>query len=257
MTNKTINWYIGTSGFSYNHWRGIFYPADLPINKRFPFYMEKFSTVEINATFYRNPSEKLLEGWYAKTPPDFKFAIKVNRLITHQRKLVGIQGILDSFIKKTRRLKEKLAVLLYQLPPSMKKENDFDLLADFLKLLPSDLNHTIEFRHDSWSCDEVFDLLKKFNVAYCIVSAPQLKCCLQPTAPFTYIRMHGITDWYAYNYTESDLKWWAKQISQFIKNRLHGYIYFNNDYQAFAPSNAQRLKQLLKKALEKQEISIH
>lgn len=237
---------LGTSGWSYNHWNGLFYPEEIPLNKRFTHYQTQFSTVEINATFYHLPPEKTFIKWQKETGKNFIFAIKSSRVITHFKKLKNIEKPLNLFLSRVRLLKKKLGVILYQLPPSYKRTaNNLKKLEAFLELLPKNLRQVVEFRDDSWSTGETYKLLKKYRIAYCIISAPDLSCNLKATTNFVYIRLHGISNLYAYNYTENDLKWWTGEIKKFLKQKKDCYVYFNNDARAYAPFNALRLQELI------------
>ena len=164
----TVPIYIGTSGWYYDHWENILYPPGLPKGKRFDTYIQEFITVEINATFYRIPSDSMVNGWYSKAPPDFIFSVKANKLITHNRKLKNTTEILNSFLNSISLLKEKLGIILFQLPPSLKQ--DLSLLEDFLNQLSPTLKYCIEFRHASWEHDKSYEILEKSNVGHVVVS---------------------------------------------------------------------------------------
>ncbi|MEW6686786.1 MAG: DUF72 domain-containing protein [Candidatus Edwardsbacteria bacterium] len=236
--------YIGTSGWVYEHWDGLFYPTGLSSEGKFAYYQEFFNTVEVNYSFYRLPSEKAIAHWKEITPPDFVFSLKASRNITHRGKLEKSGYFLRMFLNRVKPLGEKLGPILFQFPPNFKK--DKDRLINFLNLLPSGLRTTIEFRNDSWNNPEIFDLLKEKMVAYCIISAPQLETRLEITALFVYIRLHGAKAWYASCYTDSELKWWAKKIKEILSDGLDVYIYFNNDFRAYAVKNALKLKEIMK-----------
>ena len=146
--------HVGCSGWVYRHWRGIFYPEGLPQRRWFERYAEEFDTVEINASFYRLPLASTFDGWRDKAPPGFRYAVKVNRFITHMKKLVDCEESLDAFVALARPLRQTLGPLLYQLPPSLHK--DLSRLEAFLERLPADLEQVVEFRHSSWYDDEVW-----------------------------------------------------------------------------------------------------
>jgi uncharacterized protein YecE (DUF72 family) len=234
--------WLGTSGFSYGHWVGRFYPPDLPRHGWLEYYAKYFDTVELNVTFYRLPTERALTAWYRRTPSHFIFALKGNRLITHQKKLRGVEGLIRRFYQLADMLKEKRGPILWQLPPSLRK--DVDLLSSFLNQLNPKYENVIEFRHISWFCDEIYELLNRFSVGYCIVSCPDFPTHLQVTVPWAYIRWHGLGNWYRYDYTRRELERWAEQIRQLKAERVYGY--FNNDYNAWAPKNCLELKTLTK-----------
>jgi len=238
-----MNWLIGTSGWSYEHWRGVFYPEELRNKDWLSFYTQTFSTVEVNSTFYHVPQDKTMDAWRDNTPEDFVFSLKMNRLITHHKKLKGVNGLLKQFLDKAARLGDKLGVVLHQIPPSVAK--DVPLLAAYIKLLPKEMRHAVEFRHESWSDEETFTLLESEGVAYCIISAPDLATHLRATAPFAYIRMHGQGGWYASCYGDADLKKWALEIRKLAKEKRDGYVYFNNDYRGYAVQNALTLRNML------------
>ncbi len=246
--------YISTSGWYYEHWAGAFYPEDISSNERLQFIATKFNTVEVNMSFYRTPQEKMLKKWKEKTSDDFIFAMKMNRYITHLLKLKNVEEPLNRSIQRYRVLNDKLGVILYQLPPSLKK--DIGLLRDFLELLPKDIRHAVEFRNDTWICKETFAILEKLNVAYCIVSAPKLKCELEITSKFSYIRFHGVDEWYRYNYTNKELEWWAEKICGFMNKGIDVFAYFNNDFEAYAPFNALKLRELVNAKIEIEKLEI-
>lgn len=240
MTDK---WYIGTSGWSYEHWRERFYPGDLKQIDWLGYYARHFGTVEINATFYRLPSEGMLIGWSKRTPSGFRFAIKGSRRITHSHKLRDIGAPLQVFLERISLIKEKVLCILWQLPPSL--QFDLPLLEQFCSQLPASFRYAIEFRHASWIQDRTFDLLARYNIAHCTISAPGLPCNLTATTDFVYIRFHGINGWYSYQYSEADLFWWRDRIKAMGESVDKVLGYFNNDYEAYAVRNALRLKELL------------
>lgn len=242
--NSLSTVYIGTSGYSYKHWLGTFYPQGLPADRWLTYYAEHFNTVEVNYSFYHIPSQKTLKGWVQKTPIPFRFALKASRGITHRGYPDRSGGLVQIFTNRARILGGKLGAILYQFPARL--SYDPAILERFLGLLPPDVRAALEFRSDSWASEQTFQLLRRYGVGYCIVSAPGLACRFQATARFVYIRLHGIADWYTYNYTESDLRWWRDRIAEFLNRGLDVYVYFNNDYRGYAPQNALRLKQLLK-----------
>jgi uncharacterized protein YecE (DUF72 family) len=237
--------FIGTSGYNYNHWKGTLYPETVSASKMLSIYAAVFPTVEINYTFYHVPQEKTLQNWRSRVKPDFLFVLKASKQITHNKKLAEVEDDLGVFCQRARILGDQLGCILFQLPPSLHK--DLGRLRSFLTLLPEDLRHAVEFRHDSWCDDSVFRLLEKHGVAYCIVSAPQLKTYFRATADFAYLRFHGSTQWYSYNYSEAELADWAQQIRAFSQDGRDVYAFFNNDYRAYAPQNALKLIRLIER----------
>ena len=149
---------IGTSGWHYGHWAGPFYPADLPKDKWLEYYAQHFDTVEINNTFYHLPKEQSLKRWHKLAPKDFIYSVKANRYITHIKRLKDSQEVLDRFFGRVRLLKKKLGPVLYQLPPGLHK--DLGRLESFIKLLPKQRPSVFEFRHESWYCEDTFELLR-------------------------------------------------------------------------------------------------
>jgi uncharacterized protein YecE (DUF72 family) len=239
--------FLGTSGWQYGDWKGLFYPSELPSQERFNYYQQRFNTVEINSSFYHFPRQSTIENWYQVARKGFIYCIKVWRMVTHLKKLKAVERELTEFFQRVSYLKEKLGVYLYQLPPSL--HIDLDLLRLFLKLLPPHLRHTIEFRHNSWFDTKVFKLLERRGVAYCIADAPRIKTSFDiVTSDFAYIRFHGHHQWYADNYTTQELKDYATQIKKNILGKGHEvYIYFNNTYNAYAVENALYLRELLER----------
>ena len=235
--------FIGTSGWYYQHWYGRFYPQGLSKERLLPYFAQSFNTVELNNTFYHLPKETTVKGWYKKVPDDFVFAVKASRFITHIKRLANLGDSLKVFLKRAYLLKEKLGPVLYQLPPSMKK--DSRKLTSFLKKLPKKTKNVVEFRHRSWLDEEIFAILKKFNAAHCIISMPDFPTVVRATCDFVYIRMHGGTILYGSNYSKAELKQCAGWIKKFLKDGLDTYVYFNNDASGFAVKNALALKKLV------------
>ena len=232
-------YYIGTSGWVYSHWRDVFYPPKLPQSKWLEFYTGHFSTVELNNSFYRLPSEQAFSNWRATPPESFRYAVKVSRFITHIKRLKDVAEPIETFLARARHLNEKLGPLLYQLPPNMHRNDE--RLEGFLSLLPKGLRHVIEFRHQSWLDEEVFDILRRHNTGFCVFDMPGLPCPLLATADFAYIRFHGSSGLYFSCYSDEELEVWARRISGLAKDLDTVYIYFNNDAEGFAIKNAQAM----------------
>ena len=236
-------YYIGTSGWYYEHWRGLFYPEELPKVEWLEFYSRHFNTVEINNSFYHLPSEKAFNQWKNLVQARFVYAVKVNRSITHFKKLRNTETDLENFFSKAQMLGNKLGVLLYQLPPQMERNDE--TLEYFLSLLPRGFRHTFEFRHKSWINDSTFTILKRYGTGFCILDMPRLTCPLVATSDFAYIRFHGSKELYSSCYTEEELRHWAKGITELDKTLKAVYIYFNNDAEAYAITNAQELRKMI------------
>jgi uncharacterized protein YecE (DUF72 family) len=239
----SVKYYIGCSGWHYEHWRGLYYPGELPKAKWLSFYARQFTTVELNNTFYRLPSEKAFTTWRESTPNNFIFAVKVSRFITHIKRLKNLGSAVESFVSRAGLLAEKLGPLLYQLPPSVKRNDE--LLHDFLSTLPLEYQHVIEFRHESWIDERVFDILRRHNVGLCVFDMPGFGCPLVATSDFAYIRFHGSEGLYSSSYSNEELARWAKRIARLGQSIKASYIYFNNDAEAFAVKNATTLRTLL------------
>jgi uncharacterized protein YecE (DUF72 family) len=234
--------YCGTSGWNYNHWRGILYPEDLPQSKWLQRYAEHFDTVEINNSFYRLPERKIFQAWHDQTPPGFTFALKASRFLTHMKKLRDPEEPLERMLGRTQALADKHGPILYHLPPYW--HVNLERLERFLSLLPGHLRHVFEFRDGSWQTESVYDLLRRHGAGYCIMSAPDLPCHLITTADFAYIRMHNGGDRTHGRYTDRSLRSWAGHVRDFLATG-DVYVYFNNDYMGFAVENARKLRQLV------------
>lgn len=237
------DYYIGTSGWHYDHWRERFYPKDLGKPKWLEFYSRSFDTVELNNSFYHLPSEKAFANWRDSTPENFRFAVKVSRFITHIKKLKDCEEPLANFLNRARLLEGKLGPLLYQLPPNLHRNDG--MLEAFLALLPGDLSHVFEFRHESWHTGEVFSLLRRYNAGLCIYDMPDYTTPVEATGDFAYIRFHGSEHMYGGCYSDEELSNWAQRIAGLGSGVKSVYIYFNNDIEGFAVTNARTLHRML------------
>jgi uncharacterized protein YecE (DUF72 family) len=245
MVNRlSTAFYIGTSGWHYDHWRGIFYPDKLQKTYWLDFYSRHFNTVEINASFYRLPSENTFTTWHNTVFPEFCFALKASRFITHIKKLKDIREPLLTFTQRALNLKNNLGPVLYQLPPGLHRDNG--LLESFIALLDPNLRHVIEFRHQSWIDQSVFDLLRRYNIGFCIFDMPGFSSPVLSTAGFAYFRFHGKGELYSGSYPDDELHNWAEKILEMASVVQSVYAYFNNDYEGFAVKNALTLKDYLK-----------
>jgi len=240
-----MRYYIGTSGWHYSHWQDRFYPEALSKAKWLEFYASRFTTVELNNSFYRLPSEAAFATWYELSPANFVFAVKVSRFVTHIKRLKDTEEAVERFIGRAKILGEKLGPLLYQLPPNMHRNDE--RLESFLVTLPRGLKHVVEFRHQSWLEAKVFGILHKYNIGFCVFDMPSLSCPLLATADFAYIRFHGGSELYASCYPDEELADWARRLADLAVNLKAVYIYFNNDAEAFAVSNAITLGGYLQK----------
>ena len=238
--------YIGCSGFSYRHWRGPFYPEEIPQKQWFNHYMRRFSTVELNVTFYRTPSADTFRHWYEESAPSFSFAVKGSRYITHIKRLQDIEGAMERFFVPAQQLKEKLQVVLWQFPPQFKR--DLPRLESFLGQLENyGLRSTLEFRNESWICPEVIEMCQARKVSLCMADWPPFIEVTPITGEFVYIRRHGMQGSYNGNYSSAELEKDAERIRGYLKKKLDVFIYFNNDAGGAAPNNALELATLLEK----------
>jgi uncharacterized protein YecE (DUF72 family) len=240
-----LQYYIGTSGWHYDHWRHLFYPDKLPKAKWLEFYSRHFTTVELNNSFYRLPSEEAFANWRDSSPANFAFAVKVSRFITHIKRLKDSEEPVNTFLSRAKILKGKLGPLLYQLPPNMHRDDD--RLESFLSILPQGMKHVLELRHESWLDDEVFKILRQHNVGLCVFDMPDLTCPLVATTDFAYIRFHGSTGLYSSCYSDEELADWAKKLAGLAPEVKEVYVYFNNDAEAFAVRNAMTLGDYLER----------
>lgn len=234
--------YIGTSGWSYDHWQAVLYPPATPARRRLAYYVERFATVEVNSTFYHWPREATFANWYQRLPEGFLLTVKAPRGLTHGARLYAPETWLGRMAPGLALLKEKRGALLVQLPPDM--GYDQPRLAYFLDRVPASLKVALEFRHTSWQRDDTFALLEQRGVAYCIMSGAGLPCLLRATAPFVYLRLHGpdAHHLYAGSYSDDDLRWWAARIGEWSAQGRDIFAYFNNDGDGNAVRNAQTLQ---------------
>jgi uncharacterized protein YecE (DUF72 family) len=229
--------WIGTSGFQYPEWRGTFYPEKFPTAKMLPFYAERFSTSEINYTFYRIPNNKTIEGWDKSTPEQFRFGLKAPQKVTHVSKLRNCAEILDIFQAVVSGLGSKLGPVLFQLPPSFKK--DAALLNEFLTSLPIGIRAAFEFRHPTWFDDEVFAHLRNHNAALCIAESSDLVTPSLATTDFGYLRLRRE------DYAKPDIVRWAKFIQAQQENWSHAFVYFKHEESGVGPQLAKQMMEEL------------
>ncbi|MET4108006.1 DUF72 domain-containing protein [Hymenobacter sp. UYP22] len=237
-------WFIGCSGYHYRHWKGVFYPEKLPQRRWFEFYSQHFSTLELNVTFYRFPQLSFLEGWYAASLPEFRFAVKAPRLITHYKQFSGTEQLLSDFYSTLQEgLREKLGPVLFQLPPRMAYSEE--RLARILASLDPAFRNVLEFRHVSWWRAEVYQALAAHGVSFCGQSHPLLPDAVVRTTPIGYYRLHGVPDLYRSPYPEDFLRHLVQEVQQPQEALSEMYCYFNNDIDASAIGNAKQLQALL------------
>jgi uncharacterized protein YecE (DUF72 family) len=239
------SWLVGTSGFSYDGWRGVFYPPGLPRARWLEFYARKFSALELNVTFYRTPRESTYRGWMAATGPEFSFVLKLPRLVSHIKRLADCGRELARFWEGAQLLGEKLAVLLLQLPPSLRF--DATLLDDFLASLPEGLPPVAwEVRHASFLSDEALSWFRRRRQPLVVAdSGERYPTVLAFTAPPAYLRFHGPTGLYASPYDEAQLAVYVGWVRANVPGDATAYAFFNNDVGGHAVTNARQLRALV------------
>jgi uncharacterized protein YecE (DUF72 family) len=237
---------IGTSGWHYKHWlEGVFYPPGTKGATMFDYYARHFNTVEINNSFYRLPTAKTFDNWRESSPPNFVYAVKASRFITHMKKLKDPQTSSEKFFLVAERLEKKLGPILFQLPPRWKL--NIERLTEFLEWLPPQHKYAFEFREESWFVPEVYRLLRKHKAAFCIHDFADMKVPNEITAGFSYIRFHGPTSAkYWGSYSDEELQKWADRIESWRGQLKAVYVYFNNDPEGAAVRNALTLKSLVR-----------
>jgi uncharacterized protein YecE (DUF72 family) len=235
--------HLGTSGYVYRHWRGLFYPAGLPASRWLPYYARVFSTVELNATFYRLPSPEAVDSWCAQVPTGFTFACKGSRFLTHMKRLTEVGEGLTRFYSRVYRLGTKLGPVLWQLPPQMKKP-DTPRLENFLAHLPRDVAHVFEFRDAAWYRDDVLEVLDRSGVAVCEHDlVPVQPPCT--TGGFRYLRFHGASSRYPGRYGRDALRPVARSLRAWRRDGHTAWVYFNNDLHGHALLDALELSEML------------
>jgi uncharacterized protein YecE (DUF72 family) len=226
--------HVGTSGYNYEAWRGSFYPEDLSARKMLSYYAGQFDTVEINYSFYRKPTAKILQGWAAQVPEGFRFALKAWQRITHQKRLRETEELVSSFADAARELGPRLAPVLYQLPPNLKA--DVPLLRDFLHQLPRDVRAAFEFRHQTWFAEETYQALRDHGAALCIAESDELATPPERTAEFGYFRLRRL------DYDEAALRKWAEVVRGYAGEV---FVYFKHEDEARGPTFAKQFLPLL------------
>jgi uncharacterized protein YecE (DUF72 family) len=234
---------VGCSGWQYKHWRGAFYPPELPQSQWFAYYASRFDTVEINNSFYRLPERTTFVSWARRAPMRFEFAVKASRFLTHMKKLKDPREPLQRMFSRMRGLGNRLGPVLYQLPPNFRV--DVERLREFIDLLPRDARHVIEFRDPSWYTQDVCDLLDRADVAMCLHDMPGSATGRTRVGPFVYVRFHGADAKYAGTYSKDRLARWAQWLDEQRRAGIDVYAYFNNDVGGHAPRDAVTLRSLL------------
>ena len=229
--------HIGTSGYSYPEWRGTFYPDRFPAARMFDYYAERFATVEINATFYRMPTDAMIAAWQQRAPDGFRFALKAPRRITHDARLQNCEETMRFFVEAARRLGPRLGTLLFQLPPNFRYAAD--RFEAFLGWVPADLRTAFEFRHESWLNDEVYARLAARNAALCIADFGDRTTPLVATARHGYFRLRDE------GYTPADLERWAAMVAARASEWDDVFVYFKHEEEGKGPEFARRFSDIL------------
>jgi uncharacterized protein YecE (DUF72 family) len=227
--------YLGTSGFAYPEWKGVFYPEDLPAERMLEFYASRLPSVEINYTFRRHPAEKTLERWAAQTPETFRFTLKAHQRITHTRRLRDADESVSMFLDRARLLGERLGVILFQLPPTF--HYDREALEGFLGYLPPVTRYAFEFRHPSWA--EARELLAEQGAAWVVAETDEQTPETMSWEPFGYLRLRKE------EYTDEELRVWADRIGSALGEGHDVYCYLKHEEKGAGPKFAERLGELM------------
>jgi len=234
--------YIGCSGFHYKDWEGKFYPAAIDKKAWLHYYAHHFNSVEINNTFYKIPDKNTLKEWMHQTPGEFRFSVKASRYITHMKKLKDTKTHIEKFYSSIDPLSKKLGAVLWQLPANLHRDDK--KIETFCKDIDNSFLNVIEFRHSSWFDEEIYSLLASYGIPVCSLSAPdKLPEFLEHKSGKIYLRFHGKEEWYNYHYSNKELEKWKEKIERSGAELV--YVYFNNDYNAYAVENCSRIKTML------------
>jgi uncharacterized protein YecE (DUF72 family) len=236
---------IGCSGWQYRHWRGSFYPKDLPVDRWLEHYAREFDTVELNNSFYRLPEADAFARWARRAPATFTFAVKASRYLTHIRRLRDTSEGPKRFWSRAARLGPHLGPVLYQLPPRWHR--DLDRLATFLAAAPRERDQAVEFRDPDWYHPDTFALLDRCGVALCLHDMPGSTTEPAPIGPFVYVRFHGSGAKYGGRYPSQALSAWAERLAGWAREGRACWAYFNNDIGGHAPRDAARLREMVQR----------
>jgi uncharacterized protein YecE (DUF72 family) len=245
--SKLSGIFIGTSGWSYGHWTGIFYPENIKPARYLEYYITQFDCVELNSSFYHLPLKSTVNGWMQRTPDSFTFCLKLSRFITHQKKLANIDEPLKRFFDVFENMKLRMGPVLIQLPPGL--TFDKALICNFFDLLEELYNQyrfAIEVRNKSWLSDDFFQLLHQYNIAFVIADSGKRYPFYEiVTADFVYLRLHGPEQLYASDYSEATLQDYASKIISWLHEGREVWVFFNNDFGGYAVKNASRLNEIV------------
>lgn len=221
--------FVGTSGYSYKEWKGSFYPEKLAAKDMLPYYAERLKAVELNNTFYRLPQRSMVESWKAQVPADFRFSVKASQRITHFKRLKEVGDETKYMLDTVSALEDRLGVVLFQLPPNMKK--DLERFEDFLKILPTNIKATFEFRHPTWFEDDVLELLRQQKRALCISDTDELPAShIDRTADWGYLRLRRVA------YSKEDLDAWIQRIKDQEWETV--FVFFKHEDEGTGPKLA-------------------
>ena len=230
-----MNLHVGTSGYSYKEWKGSFYPEKLPAKDMLPYYARRLPAVELNNTFYRLPQKSMVENWKEQVPENFRFSIKASQRITHFKRLKEVEDETKYLLDTVSVLENRLGVVLFQLPPNMKK--DLPRLETFLDCLPATTKAAFEFRHQTWMEDDVLELLKSKNHALCISDTDDLPVThIDRTADWGYLRLRRV------EYSESSLKEWLQQVRD--QKWKEAFVFFKHEDEGTGPKLAAEFLRL-------------
>ena len=235
--------HIGTSGWCYDHWKGPFYPENLPGKRMLEYYAQQFRSVEINSSFYHLPEKQTLQHWYECTPRDFRFTAKASRYITHMKKLRDPQKTVPVFLDRISLLDDKLGPVLFQLPPRW--HFNAARLRDFLDSLSKEYRYAFEFRDQSWLNRQTFELLAQHDVSFCIYELEGFSSPDEITTADIYVRLHGPGDAYQGSYSHQALAARAKTFTDWAHRGNTVWCYFDNDQRGYAAKNAGQLQHIL------------
>jgi uncharacterized protein YecE (DUF72 family) len=228
-TSLKMKLYVGTSGYSYKEWKGSFYPEKIPAGEMLSYYASRLPAVELNNTFYRLPQRSMVESWRTQVPGDFRFSVKAAQRITHFKRLKEAGAETKYMLETISALEDRLGVVLFQLPPNMKK--DLERLESFLRELPADTPATFEFRHPTWFDDDVIELLKSQNRALCVSDTDELPAShIDKTADWGYLRLRRV------HYSEADLAEWLKRIH--AQQWKTTFVFFKHEDEGTGPKLA-------------------
>jgi uncharacterized protein YecE (DUF72 family) len=237
--------HLGCSGWFYWHWKGIFYPADAPTQSWFQHYTKTFGTVELNAPFYKWPRPATVRRWARDAPSNFRYTVKVNQQITHERRMVRTKRLVQAFYEIGPILGPQLGCFLFQFPPSYKYTAA--RLKSIVQQLDPQWRNVVEFRHQSWWRQTVYRRFAKHGITFCAVSSPGFAETMPPKVDRIYVRFHGRSQWYRHDYTTEELTGWAQRIAH--SGAQEAWLYFNNDRDGFALKNALELRALLEERI--------